>query len=283
MWRAAESRFGEKLLHDIGALWMAPEGNDTFEQISEQNILASGLECERLSRTRLEEMFPWVNFSGVGWGLFEPSLGYLMARRACHAVLREFIADGGRYLERDGPTPGAGAVVHARGPWLEQGTPTRQEVFYFGTPGGWRFPAWVDNSSPRFYGIPFNEGRGFKAAKDVPGIEVDPTTQDRAPSPEALADARRYLSFRFPDLTNAPLLESRVCQYEMSPDGHLLIDRLPGTRDEWVVGGGSGHGFKIAPAIGEIAAKAVLGEEPPPPEFSLTRFNAVASVRWQRA
>lgn len=285
MWKEAESRYGQKLLHDVGALWMASEDDDSYERASEEHLRAAGLGYERLSRAQLEQLYPGVNFAGIGWALFEPSLGYLMARRCCQAVVQMFVAEGGRYWEHDGPVAGAGIVVHARGPWLEQVTATRQDGFYFGVPSAaWKFPAWVDNSAPRFYGIPFNEGRGFKAAKDVPGAEFDPTGGDRTPSPEALDEARRYLAFRFPILAGAPLLEARVCQYEMSADGHLIIGRAPGSSSDWIVGGGSGHSFKIAPVIGEIAAKAVLGEEAPPSEFSLARFGTGPVVRrWQRA
>lgn len=285
MWKEAEARYGHKLLQDTGALWMAPEADDSYERAAEEHLRQNGLGYERLSRAQLAGRYPGVNFEGIGWAIFEPSLGYLMARRCCQAVVEQFLSGGGRYLEREGPEPGAGIVVHARGPWLEQVTATRQDGFYFGVPdASWKFPAWVDNTAPRFYGIPFNEGRGFKIAKDVPGVEFDPTHSDRTPSMEALEEARRHLAFRFPVLAGAPLLESRVCQYEMSADGHLIIDRVPGATAEWIVGGGSGHSFKIAPAIGEMAAKAVLGEEAPPAEFSLARFDGGPVVRrWQRA
>lgn len=285
MWKQAQAQYGQKLLQDCGALWMAAEGSDAFEIASEENIRAAGLPCERLSREQLTERYPGVDFRGIAWGLFEPGLGYLMARRCCQAVVQAFVAEGGTYVEREGPVEDAGLVVNARGPWLEQVVPTRQDAFYFGVPSAsWKFPAWVDNSAPRFYGIPHNEGRGFKVAKDVPGVEFDPDSADRTPWVEALEEARGYLARRFPVLAGAPVLETRVCQYEMSDDGHLIIDRKPGSSNEWIVGGGSGHSFKISPAIGEMAARAVLGEEAPPAEFSLARFgNGPRVRRWQRA
>ncbi|MEW5980504.1 MAG: FAD-dependent oxidoreductase, partial [Acidobacteriota bacterium] len=139
------------------------------------------------------------------------------------------------------------------GSWVQ---PTRQEVFYFGSPAGDRrfdeehLPAWIDYGKSLLYGIPGNRWRGFKVADDTRGPDFDPTHADRLPSTKKLSAARAYLARRFPALKGAPLLEAHVCQYENSPDGHYLIDRLPGLENAWVVGGGSGHGFKMGPALG---------------------------------
>ncbi|HEY7863889.1 MAG TPA: FAD-dependent oxidoreductase, partial [Thermoanaerobaculia bacterium] len=187
----------------------------------------------------------------------------------------------------DGTRLVADHYVFACGPWLSRlfpeavGTriePTRQEVFYFGAPAGdarfseGQFPVWVE--VPRFfYGIPGNEWRGFKIADDSRGPSFDPTSGERVASAEGLRSAREYLARRFPALAKAPLLESRVCQYENSPDGDFLIDRHPGAGNLWLVGGGSGHGFKHGPAVGELVAANVLGQKPVEPTFALARFK----------
>ncbi len=158
--------------------------------------------------------------------------------------------------------------------------PTRQEVFFFGTPEGDRrfsedvFPVWIDRGEQIFYGVPGNQWRGFKLADDTRGAPFDPTTGERVASAEGLRAARDYLGFRFPALKGSPLLESRVCQYENSPDQHLIVDRHPDASNVWLVGGGSGHGFKHGPALGELVAANVLGEKPVEPFFSLARFTA---------
>ena len=72
-------------------------------------------------------------------------------------------------------------------------------------------------------------------------------------------------------MKGAPLVEARVCQYENSRDGHFIVDRHPGAPAVWLVGGGSGHGFKHGPAIGEMVAGLVLDDKPPDPFFSLGR------------
>jgi glycine/D-amino acid oxidase-like deaminating enzyme len=93
------------------------------------------------------------------------------------------------------------------------------------------------------------------------------------PTKDALARARELLVRRFPALARAPVVESRVCQYEQSPDGHFILDRHPGAENVWLAGGGSGHGFKMGPAVGELVAGMVLGTEEPEAQFSLSRFG----------
>ena len=92
-----------------------------------------------------------------------------------------------------------------------------------------------------------------------------------------LASIREYLARRFPVLKDAPVLESRVCQYEMTADGGLIVDRHPSLKDTWVVGGGSGHGFKFAPALGEHVAQLVMGKRAVEPAWALARFKDVVA------
>ncbi len=203
----------------------------------------------------------------------------------------------------------ADAYVFACGPWLgklfprtigDLVRPTKQDVFFFGTPAGdnrfsdSHLPVWADhhfenrlssNSSQnshqpagRFiYGIPgapsADARRGFKIADDTRGPAFDPTNGERVVSPETLENLREYLGFRFPALKNAPLLETRVCQYEQTPDSHFIIDRHPKMENVWIVGGGSGHGFKHGPAIGEMLADLLLNDREPPAFWSLARFK----------
>src|SRR5262249_56858426 len=112
-----------------------------------------------------------------------------------------------------------------------------------------QFGAWVDCSDPRTsYGIPNIENRGFKVAFDTHGPAIDPDTGDRRISEAGLDEMRRFLAERFPALRHAPLAESRVCQYENSSNGDLLIDRHPDWPHIWMVGGGSGHRFTPRPS-----------------------------------
>jgi glycine/D-amino acid oxidase-like deaminating enzyme len=179
----------------------------------------------------------------------------------------------------------AGAYVFACGPWLPRIFPrllgrrivvTQQDVFYFGSPAGDgrfdapRMPAWADYDT-EFYGTPGCDVSGFKLANNqgVPGF--DPTAGERVVREESLDAAREYLARRFPVMAGAPLVRARVCQYERTPDSHVVLDRHPEWENVWIAGGGSGHGFKFGPALGEFLAGLVLegGREKIPPSLLL--------------
>jgi glycine/D-amino acid oxidase-like deaminating enzyme len=68
---------------------------------------------------------------------------------------------------------------------------------------------------------------------------------------------------------------SEVCQYENSSNGDFLIDRHPSWENVWLVGGGSGHGFKHGPAVGDYAAARVLDGGPVEPRLSLATKGRV--------
>ena len=172
--------------------------------------------------------------------------------------------------------------VFACGPWLPKLFPvlltdlihvTRQEVFFFGVPAGddyfgpERMPAWIDFNN-LIYGIPDLEQRGFKIAIDAHGPRFDPDTDERIVSSEGLASVRAFLRQRIPRLADAPVTETRVCQYENTSNGDFLIDRHPDFENIWLVGGGSGHGFKHGPAVGEHVAALLSGDCEIEPRFS---------------
>jgi glycine/D-amino acid oxidase-like deaminating enzyme len=118
--------------------------------------------------------------------------------------------------------------------------------------------------------MPDLESRGFKIAHDQHGAPIDPDVGDRTASPQAIAAARDYMKRRFPALADRPLVESRVCQYENSSNGDLLIDRHPQWENVVLVGAGSGHGFKHGPAVGRYAAQLINGTQKNiEPRFSL--------------
>lgn len=291
---AAWRRAGQGLYHPTGALWLCAPGEDGYVRSSLPLLAEAGLDAGEIGLEEARRRFPQVSFEGIGSVFFEEAAGYLMARRACRVIAGEFLQAEvslreGRVLV-DGSALAADVFVFACGPWLgtlfpdvvgSRVRPTRQEVFFFGTPPGWNgLPVWIESGERYFYGIPGNDHRGFKIADDTRGEPFDPTSGERIPTPEGLERARRHVALRFPALAGAPLLESRVCQYENSPDGHLLIDRHPGLPNVWIVGGGSGHGFKLGPAVGEHVAALVLGEEEPLPLFRLDRSAAVLKTQF---
>lgn len=302
-WRALSARAELPLFHPAGILFFFPSMQDYVRRTVEVHRRLR-LPTQLMERREMRRRFPMIDFEGVELGLWEPEFGALMARRAVQTMVAEFVAAGGGYRQAavapppagDGPLErivldggerlSAGRFVFACGPWLpklfpdllgRRIFPTRQEVFFFRPPAGdERFgpralPGWADfNAGDIFYGFPDLEGRGFKIAHDLHGPPIDPDGGDRTPSPAALAEVRAYMERRFPGLRGAPLSEARVCQYENSANGDLLIDVHPRRPNVFLVGAGSGHGFKHGPAVGSYAARLVTGTlTAPEPRFSL--------------
>jgi sarcosine oxidase len=306
LWQENQKRWNRVLFRRMGVLWMVAREDDSYEKGSLPMLKEAGLGYAELRQDELVRRWPQVSFDGVRWAIFEPESGGLMAREACAAVRDAFISEGGKYVQgavtppqtgegelreivlENGSHVAADRYVFACGPWLgkvfpdvigDKIRPTRQEVFFFGTAAGdvrfnpEKMPIWVDHGERFFYGFPVIERRGFKIADDTRGPLFDPSNGQRVASAEGLASAREHLGLRFPALKNAPLLESRVCQYENSPDQNFIMDRHPRAANVWLLGGGSGHGFKHGPAVGEMAAEMVMTEKIPNPLFALSRFK----------
>jgi glycine/D-amino acid oxidase-like deaminating enzyme len=304
LWKEHESQGKQKFFFPIGVLWMV-EGDGAFERGSLPVLKDAGVPFEQLSVNELAKRWPQISFQNVEWGIYEPQSGYLLARASAQAVVEQFIAEGGEYRQAavaedglddgdwkslplsDGSKLAADRYVFACGPWLGKLFPgtigphfvsSKQDVFFFGTPAGnqrydeGNLPVWADHGDHFMYGIPGNQGRGFKLADDTRGPEFDPTSGQRLVSEDRLADARRYLAYRFPGMQGAPLVETRVCQYENTTDHNFIVDRHPANQNVWIVGGGSGHGFKHGPALGEMVARLVLKDGTAEAVYRLERF-----------
>ena len=305
LWRQHQTEWKRKFFFPIGVLWMA-EADDAYERGSLPSLKDAGIRFEQLTLDELERRWPQINFDKVEWGIYEPQSGYLLARASAQFVVDQFVAEGGEYrqaavttqdlesgplknlLLSDGSTVLADRYIFACGPWMGKLFPetvgphfqsTKQEIFFFGTPAGdaryneENLPVWADHSDHFMYGIPGNQGRGFKVADDTRGPEFDPTSDQRLVSEDNLKSVRTYLAYRFPGMKDAPLLETRVCQYENTTDNNFIIDRHPCNANVWIVGGGSGHGFKHGPALGEMMAGLILKDGEPNAVWRLSRFS----------
>jgi glycine/D-amino acid oxidase-like deaminating enzyme len=129
-------------------------------------------------------------------------------------------------------------------------------------------PAVLD-SPAEIYSVPDIDDRGVKVGLDRHGVGFDPDSGDRTADAASIQQAREWLARRCPDLRDAPVVETRVCQYENTSSGDFLIDRHPAAGNVWIVGGGSGHGFKHGPAVGEHVANAILRGHAVEPRFAL--------------
>ncbi len=304
LWKEHESRWKRQFFFPTGVLWMV-EGTGEFERGSLPLLKDAGISYEELAAREMTQRWPQINFEGIAWGIYEPRSGYLLARASAQAVVEQFVAEGGEYRQlavarqgledrgwraiflSDSTELVADRYIFACGPWLGKLFPrtvgphfisTKQDVFFFGTPSGdtsyneENLPVWADHREHFLYGIPGNQGRGFKIGDDTRGPEFDPTSGERSIDSKLLDEIRRYLAHRFPGMKGAPLIETRVCQYDDTADHDFIIDRHPESENVWIVGGGSGHGFKHGPAVGEMVARLVLKDEAAEKVYRLERF-----------
>jgi sarcosine oxidase len=304
-WKEFFSVIKQPLFLETGVLWMAGR-NDARLRETAATLKRCNVAFEEYGRAALEKKYPQIGLEEIQKGIVEPQSGVLMARRAVAAVVEDAVRLGVEYrcaqaanpreagrvehvTTRQGERIVAGQFVFACGAWLGKVFPdvlggrifpSRQEVFFFGIPAGdVRFappalPTWLFQED-LVYGMPDIESRGLKIAFDEHGGRVDPDTQSRIVSPQMTKAVREYVARRFPALRDAPIVETRVCQYENTSSGDFLIDRHPEMENVWFAGGGSGHGFKHGPAVGEYLAGQLLDGAPSEPRFSLATKETV--------
>jgi len=300
-WKALLGAAQPRDFHETGVLFLA-RATDRNAAASLQVLATTGVPHERLERADLKRRFPQFNFGLARWAIYEPGGGAIMARRSVQRVVAAARVAGASYVDgrvnriseassdgplravdvADGRTLRAAAFVFACGPWLPKICPvalgrrifpTRQEVFYVGPPSGdTRFtppamPVWIDFAD-EVYGLPDIEHKGVKIASDRHGEPFDPDTGERVVSPAGRRAMRKYVARRFPALARQPFVASEVCQYENTSNGDFLIDRHPARRNVWLVGGGSGHGLKHGPMVGQYVAEHLASGADPEPLFA---------------
>jgi sarcosine oxidase len=306
LWRELAARAGREIFRRTGVLWLS--NNDDAYLKSLRSVLAqAGVEREELTTEEIARRWPQLQFHDVTWGVLEPQSGLLLARDAVQTLVKELVQSGVEYLPVAAEAPSgdgklaqiktvlgesisAGTFIYCCGPWLprifsellaERIFVTRQEVFFLGPPAGsvdfrpLTMPVWLHRTHVGLpYALPDIEGRGFKIAFDRHGERFNPDTGMRVVPETAVDYLRSYLQQHIPQLQHAPVLETRVCQYENTWNGDFLIDRHPQFENVWIAGGGSGHGFKHGPAVGEYLSGRILRGAPGEPRFSLAAKQA---------
>jgi sarcosine oxidase len=290
LWQRFEREWDEQMFVETGVLWFGEEAGG-FEDRSAAVLAAQGIPHEILSPDEVHHRWPQIGTQNLGIALWEPEAGTLLARHNVQAAVAAFQRSGGTYaiaavrpgrtaggrllsvVDLDGHEWSAGTFVFACGPWLPKLFPaelgdlvrvTKQDVLYVGPPAGCHpyavgaCPAWADHDAA-YYGVPALGDEGFKIAPDRYGPVFDPSRGERLVDPDSGRLARAYLAKRFPGLADAPITNARVCQYETSPDGHFLIGQLPGLSNVWILGAGSGHGYKHGPYLGNYAVTRMDG------------------------
>jgi sarcosine oxidase len=292
-WQAREAEWGKKLFYRTGQLSLATEW--TKELIETRKVFDRlGVKYALLNRDDLVRQYPQMNARDLQVAMSTPSTGVLKAREGCVAVAQAFEKKGGRFVTAKvelgtraggalqdvalstGTRVSAQTFVFACGPWLPKVFPAvmknklatpRRAVFFYGTPPGDHrftypnFPTWsVDNA----YGFPCIEGRGFKVVPTFEREIVDPDTQQHALTADELRKGRAFADKWFPALAQQPLVDSRICQREDSVDDHFIVQPHPELGNVWLVGGGSGHGYKHGIMLGDYVAHRIVGNDTQP-------------------
>jgi sarcosine oxidase len=301
MWEELELQGDSELLHRTGVLWLSTD-SDVYTKSMLEVFRRNHIRFQQLDGDALRRRYPDLKFDDVTWGLCEPESGLLMARRAVQLLVFQLEKSGvpcvhGHTLSPQGTgqlreiKTSTGEIISGRnfifscGPWLPKVFPellnnlvfpTRQEIFFLGPPPGDNsfrppaMPVWLNHQHPEIpYALPDIEGHGYKIAFDRHGPAIDPDSEERVVSGDSIASLRSFLSKHVPRLAHAPILETRVCQYENTWNGDFLIDRHPAFENVWLVGGGSGHGFKHGPAVGAYVTDLVLRGATPEKRFLL--------------
>ena len=306
-WHWLSAKTGESLVEECGALFLGDAGSPHLDDTA-RTLSEAGVAHERMAGSMVARRYPQIGVIGLGDAVLETRGGVVRARQGVAAAVRTACAYGASYRQarvlpldesagaptvmlHDASTLTADHYVFACGPWLPalfpsavggRIRPTRQEVLYFGVPAGDarfgvdRLPAWIDFESG-LYGIPDLDAHGFKVGIDRHGSAINPDTSDRVVGADAVQTARAFFSRRFPAMMTAPLVDAHVCQYENTSSGDFIIDRHPSWQNVWVVGGGSGHGFKHGPAVGTHVADLLAGRAGVEPRFALAGKSVEAA------
>lgn len=282
-WRALEAEVGEPLLVRTGGLHFGPERSADL-----QGVLTSarrhGLAHEVLDARAIAARFPVFVPGPDDLGVLEHDAGVLLAERSVQALVEVALRAGatvharedlGR-LELDGPrvvvrTPrrelACRRVVLTLGPWWPEHAPIRapvalqveRQVQLWVRPADpdafrpGRFPVFLRFGDDLVYGLPEAYFPGLKVAAHHGGEPTSPERVERGLRPEDEARVRRFLAAHLPS-ANGPLLAARVCLYTNSRDAHFRLGQHPDAPEVIVGAGFSGHGFKLAPVVGEILA-----------------------------
>jgi len=296
-WKEWNDFFGVTLYHEVGLMMLCKEKLETerqsFEHNSFKNLEAHGYSTNRMDSETLAKRFPALKNGTFIDGNFNPKAGYVESSlvietlanyaRSLGVDIREgqtadnFLIENGRLeavTTKEGNTFKCGQAIVAAGantpylipelmPYLKT---TGHPVFWlkpenphnFIPPRFGVFMADISNSG--WYGFPFSPKHGvIKIAKHADGLLVHPNKDDRQVTAAEITDFRKFLTNTFPELSNAPLVYTRRCLYTDSLDGHFWIDHHPTIKGLSISTGGSGHGMKMGPMVGEMTADMAEG------------------------
>lgn len=302
LWLELEAEIGEPVLVRSGGLELAAPGFN-HARAARASADEHGLAYEWLTPEEASRRWPTFQIPADWDALFSPDSGFLLNEPALRGMATLARRDGATFVENArvtdwgaeqgevwADTPAgrysAKAAILTPGAWAPRlladlGLPlhVRRKTLWWqavDTPEDYapdRFPVFIaDSVAGEIYGFPIHGTPGLKIANHQGGETVDPETVDREVRAGENDDCLRLASHLFPGVRQ-DVVKSAVCLYTMTPDTDFIIDRFPGDARIVIGTGFSGHGFKFAPAIGELLADLLLiADASPLPRFSLSRF-----------
>ena len=304
-WHAWNEAWGERLYHETGVTMLAqqPLAPGGYEYESYQLMRRRGHRPERLNGDEIARRFPAWRAGAYVDGYFHARGGFAESGRVVSRLVADAAAAGVRLHAgqavvglaqepgrvtgvqlADGEMVPAGQVLVAAGSWSSLLVPalapymkaTGHPVFHLrpADPALFTPPNFVvftaDITHTGWYGFPLHPSEGVvKIANHGVGQVLHPSNDPRVVTAEDEAQLRAFLADTFPALLDAPIVYTRRCLYADTLDEHFWIDRHPELAGLWVATGGSGHGFKFAPVLGDLIADALLAE----PNAWLARFR----------
>ncbi|CNF11604.1 N-methyl-L-tryptophan oxidase [Yersinia similis] len=302
LWDQLAAQTGEKLFQACGVINLGPD-NSTFLQNVQRSAQQYDLPVETLNSTQIREKWPVFTVPDNYIGVFEPRSGYLHSELAVKTLIKAVTEAGCGILFNcpvtaieshhagvdvvtiDG-TYSATKVVVTAGTWVKEllptlpVTPVRKVFSWHQADGRYseanHFPAFTVETPDNilYYGFPA-QNDALKLGKHHGGQPIESAAQ-RKPFGRYAEDGTEVFSFLRHFLPGVGVcLRGEACSYDMSPDEDFIIDTLPEDERIMVVSGLSGHGFKFATALGEVAA--LFAQDKPSPidisAFSLARFR----------
>ncbi|MGI9434341.1 MAG: FAD-dependent oxidoreductase [Geminicoccaceae bacterium] len=278
-WMEMQAEIGQTLYYECGTLILATEGHCDWEDATVETFDKVGVPYHKFTQTDVSARFPQFDAASIGYALYEPQSGMVMAHRAVLAGVELFkrargtvrrarvTTDSDERLQIDGKPLEADLIVVATGAWMADMYPRTIKpiskvvginVLYTSTPDGDtafdhdRMPCWIDHGEGSF-GLPSVEGYGVKAAVVIPD-SIDLDNDERFARKETLAKTRRYIRKRLPGLVGEKVVDSKFNQIILTPDTHFIVDWHPKHDNILLAGGCSGHLFKHGPVFGDFVA-----------------------------
>jgi len=306
-WDRLAEAAGEQFVELTGGLYAGPADGNVFRG-SVASARDQGIAHEVLDAADIRRRWPVFTIGDEMAGLYDPGAGWIRPERAIDAQLR-LAEDGGAELhfgeraidwrpgpggslevETDAGVHGADHLVIAAGAWTGSFVPDlalpleveRLPVLWFEpkVDPGQRLPVWIMDTAEdgTFYGFPYDPALGLKVSRHHSGERCEPDSVDRSLHADDVERVRAFSRRNLP-AADGPLRSSTVCLYTNTPDFHFVIDVHPAVGGVAFASACSGHGFKFAPAIGEILADLALtgSTRHPIGQFRASRFASAGA------